>query len=154
MKGHLPHHWHNTGPVLLGSGQAIVPQAEHTNGWDAQPPCLQAPRTPRRWGGGALCFPVQASYLQVFQSHLVGVQTGKQGRCVYGPAGTVKHDAIESSGEAIHLKMIKCRSLLLYIEGRFSVPQCRCGGRLLRRRITNGRHRVLAGFISGIWMCR
>lgn len=41
-----------------------------------------------------------------------------------GPAGTVKHDAIESSGEAIHLKMIKCRSSLLYIEGfyRSSVP--------------------------------
>lgn len=42
--------------------------------------------------GGAALFPSPGE-LQVFQSHLVGVQTGKQGRCVNGPAGTVKHDA-------------------------------------------------------------
>lgn len=52
----------------------LVPQAEHTNGWDAQPPCLQAPRTPK--GGALLPSPGK---LQVFQSHLVRVQIENRG---------------------------------------------------------------------------
>lgn len=106
-KGHLPHYWHNTGPVHLGSRQVT------SSGWadkwvHAQPPDtrLQAPLP------GGLCFLVQTN--TGLWITLGGRSDRKQQAASEAACFRSCWDCetwCQSSSKAINLRMSKCWKL-------------------------------------------